>query len=152
MSSDIQVPPVNPMDLTDPLNAEQAAGTFDELPNPVSTSQVHDSAVSRAEKFERPRMSNERQDDESPPSKRVKLESPLSESIKFEANGDLSPKTTPSERQKGVAPIKAECVQMRLFPPTSLTILIDILCIHLGAEKTKAPPSTVLILTDMCLM
>ncbi|MCJ1350233.1 MAG: tRNA-dihydrouridine synthase 3 [Icmadophila ericetorum] len=102
------------MDLTDPLNAEQAAGTFDELPNPVSTSQVHDSAVSRAEKFERPRMSNERQDDESPPSKRVKLESPLSESIKFEANGDLSPKTTPSERQKGVAPIKAEYL---VYPP-----------------------------------
>lgn len=142
MSSDSRLPPGNPMEPTEPLDAGQAAGMRDELPNPGSTPQEHDSAVTRAEKFERPTLANERQDDESPPSKRVKLDS----------NDDLNPSTTPNERRKGVAPIKAECVPMRLFHPSSLTDLIGILYIHLGAERTRALRAPMLVPTETCLM
>ena len=95
--------PKNPLDPTEALNigAVVSETTVDTVPNPGTSLSVQDSALTKAEKFERPTSLTElNENDESPPQKRVKLSN--------EANG----RPTPSERQKGVAPIKAEYVSL----------------------------------------
>ena len=103
MSSIDVTAPGNPLDPSERLEPASSAGISDELPNPGSAIQEEDSAVTKAEKYERP--SSQRHDDEAPPSKRIRL-------------GESQPKIsglTPSERQKGVAPIKAEYL---VHPPS----------------------------------
>ena len=95
--------PKNPLDSSEALNraAEVSETIVDSVPNPGTSLTEQDSALTKAEKVERPTSLKElNEDNESPPQKRVKLSN--------EANS----RPTPSERQKGVAPIKAEYVSL----------------------------------------
>ena len=89
---------MNPLDPSKALNtrADASETTIDHVPNPGTSITAQDSALTKAEKIERPASLGE--DDDSPPQKRVKL------------GDETNDRPTPSERQKGIAPIKAEYV------------------------------------------
>lgn len=86
--------PRNPLEPAIKLDSESEL--LDKVVHPQQVPTNEDSAVTKAEKFERHGIADGME--ESPP-KRRKLES---------ENGMQNP--TPSERQKGVAPIKEESV------------------------------------------
>ena len=119
--------PTNPLDPSEVLNASTDVSdtTVDGVPNPGTALTAQDSALTKAEKIERPTSFDE--DAESPPQKRVKL-------------GDKSiDHSTPSERQKGVAPIKAEYVilSLLLYPHSrdSISLWKILLRCYLGSIK-----------------
>lgn len=107
---DSQVLLGNPLEPSEPLKAESSSGLLDAFPNPGSMPQEEDSTVTKAEKVER--LMAEERDDDAPPVKRIKLAGDNSEALlNGIKSGDGVPATsglTASERQKGVAPIKAE--------------------------------------------
>ena len=100
----------NPLEPSEPSKAEPLTELLDELPNPGSVPQEEDSTVTKAERVER--LEAEERKEESPPSKRIKLAGNDSEAClngtKPVTNDHEASGPTPSERQKGVAPIKAE--------------------------------------------
>ena len=92
--------PCNPLDPDGSLKAPSTEPSLHEISHPPQLPQVEDSAVTKAEKFERHGLLAGDDVTELPPSKRVKLDSDHS------FNSGHGPTT--SERQKGIAPIKAE--------------------------------------------
>ncbi|KAL9119672.1 MAG: hypothetical protein Q9187_003772 [Circinaria calcarea] len=113
---DSQVLLGNPLEPSEPLKAEPSSGLLDGCPNPGSIPQEEDSAMTKAEKVER--LMAEERDNDAPPVKRIKLDGDNSEALLNGIKpGDGVPAVsglTPSERQKGVAPIKAEFL---IYPP-----------------------------------
>ena len=103
MSSNGHADVANPIDPDTTLKPNVAPASVESLIHPQKAQEDEDSAVTKAEKFERHAASEH---DEEHPSKRVKLE-PSGDTLE----GDPSP--TKSERQKGVAPIKPESVCLR---------------------------------------
>ena len=99
-----QIVPLNPLDPEKPLKPSSAE-VGEETPHPAQPLYAEDSATTKAEKIERHGLMNgDRSDggvDESP-AKRVKLD------IESDGGSIERHEPTPSERQKGVAPIKAE--------------------------------------------
>ena len=90
----------NPLEPTTALIPEPVRGSTDSLIHPQAEVAPEDSAVTKAEKFERHAAAD---DFEESDAKRVKLD--------IEDDIDGSNETaTRRERQKGVAPIKAESV------------------------------------------
>lgn len=87
-------PPPNPLDPAIQLEESSNTNMLDKTVYPQQVPTAVDSAVTKAEKFERHGMAD---GVEASPSKRRKLDS---------KNGTQGP--TGSERQKGVAPIKTE--------------------------------------------
>lgn len=133
--------PGNPLNPSEPLEAEPSTGLPDELPNPGSVPQEEDSTVTKAEKVER--LQTKERNEEVPPSKRIKLAGNDSEvssnGIEPVTNDHKASGPTPSERQKGVAPIKAEYNSHRIF---SLIYgradwLLDFSYIHLAVDMTE---------------
>ncbi len=109
MSSNGYADVANPTDPETSLKPYVASKSIERVIHPQKTQEDEDSAVTKAEKFERHSAAEH---EEEHPSKRVKLETSV-ETLE----GDPSP--TKSERQKGVAPIKPESVclqQDRLSP------------------------------------
>jgi hypothetical protein len=87
--------PLDPVNGTEPLVA-QLPDSIEGQIHPAAAPAEEDSAVTKAEKYERHALDDRSHGDE-PPSKKVKLEA------------DQSPKAPkPVERIKGIAPIKAE--------------------------------------------
>ena len=110
MSQDSEGTPRNPLNLDEHLKV-----TVSDSPTvpPAHTllADEHDSAVTKAEKFESSGLAESHHGQEPPPSKRVKLDldPPFSETTAI-----------PVERVKGIAPIKAEHVdQCCIFHPLS---------------------------------
>ena len=104
----------------DPAKSLKAPKPIESLTHPQKTQEDEDSAVTKAEKFERHAAAEH---DEEHPSKRVKLES----------SGDTlegDPSLTNSERQKGVAPIKSEsvCLQQDVLSPGLTTYQVPCAC------------------------
>ena len=103
MSANYHADVANPIDPDTTLKPILAPEPIERSVHPQQNPEDEDSAVTKAEKFERHAASGHF---EEPPSKRVKLE-PNSDTLE----GDPGP--TKSERQKGVAPIRAESVFLR---------------------------------------
>lgn len=103
MSSNGHADVANPIDPETSLTPDAAPKTFERSIHPQKTQQDEDSAVTKAEKFERHAAAEH---EEEHPSKRVKLEM-------SGATHECNPSPTKSERQKGVAPIKSESVCVR---------------------------------------
>ena len=96
--------PPNPLDPENPLKPTPAE-VGEELPHPAQPLYAEDSATTKAEKIERHGLVNGDRSDagvEESPAKRIKLDIG-GDAGRVETQGPL-----PSERQKGVAPIKAE--------------------------------------------
>lgn len=85
---------VNPIDLNNVLRPEPETDVVERVVHPQTEQREEDSALTKAEKCERHGGLDEFEDS---PAKRVKLDMDSEES-----------RLTKSERQKGVAPIKAE--------------------------------------------
>ncbi|MCJ1309664.1 tRNA-dihydrouridine synthase 3 [Agyrium rufum] len=86
----------NPLDPSESLH-DNINGVQDDMPHLNVEPQPEDSAVTKAEKVERTLTADPDFSDDPRPSKRLKLES--------NGDGELA---TPSARQKGIAPVKAE--------------------------------------------
>ena len=131
----------NPLEPSEPLKAEPSMGLLAEAPNPASVPQEEDSAVTKAEKVER--LLAKEQDEEAPPSKRIKLAGSDSEAssngIKPVTDDHEGSGPTPSERQKGVAPIKAEynsdCRLSSIYGRAN--VLLDFSYIHLAVDMIE---------------
>lgn len=96
--------PPNPLDPEEPLKSTSAE-VGEETPHPAQPLYAEDSATTKAEKIERHGLTDGDRSDgavEESPAKRIKLDD--------ESDGGTieTHKPTPSERQKGVAPIKTE--------------------------------------------
>lgn len=96
---------------------------FEQLVQPQQASIEEDSAATKVEKIERHFIEGT---SEEPPTKRVKLES----------NEQVLEAQTKTERQKGVAPIKAESVNLDIFLiELSAHPILDFFCILLKRQK-----------------
>ena len=95
--------PPNPLEPAVKLQKPPNSGLIDQIIHPQQVPVAEDSAVTKAEKFERHGITDSDGIEESP-SKRRKI---LSE--------NESQRPTQSERQKGVAPIKSESVSSVSF-------------------------------------
>lgn len=95
--------PPNPLEPAIKLRDPSNSGLVDQNIHPLQVSAVEDSAVTKAEKFER-HGSTDADGVEESPSKRRKI---ISE--------NETQRPTRSERQKGVAPIKPESVSSTSF-------------------------------------
>jgi len=93
----------NPVDPSTDLKPELSSETVAKTVHPQQTRFDEDSAVTKAEKYER--HADARGIDELP-SKRIKLD-PTAGAVQIDQN------LTPSERRKGVAPVKAESASLR---------------------------------------
>lgn len=88
--------PPNPLDPVEKLKDPSLSNSADKSVHPQQIPSLEDSAVTKAEKYER--HGAEAFEEESP-SKRIKME---------RTHNDEGQGLTKSERQKGVAPIKSE--------------------------------------------
>lgn len=96
---------------------------FEQLVQPQEAPIEEDSAATKAEKIEQHFIEGT---SEEPPTKRVKLES----------NEQVLEAQTKTERQKGVAPIKAECVNLDIFLiELPAHPILDFFCILLKRQK-----------------
>ena len=95
--------PQNPLDPAVKLKDPPNSGLIDQIVHPQQPPAVEDSAVTKAEKFERHGITDADGIEESP-SKRRKL-----------VSENESQRPTQSERHKGVAPIKSESVSSISF-------------------------------------
>jgi len=96
-SMDVQINPLNPEST---LKAPPPESLREEA-HPPQTPYLEDSAVTKAEKFERHGLASEELGVEHPPAKRLKLDVENDEA-------PAAPNGQVRERQKGVAPIKLE--------------------------------------------
>lgn len=107
-----------------------SSNSFEQLIQPQQASIEENSAATKVEKIERHLIEGT---SEEPPTKRVKLES----------NEQVLEAQTKTERQKGVAPIKAESVNLDIFLiELSAHPILDFFCILLKKQKDsqlKAP-------------
>lgn len=97
---DAEAMPPKPLDPEKPVKSTPAE-VGEEVPHPPQPVYAEDSATTKAEKVERHELMNGDRSEggvEESPAKRIKLE--------FEGDGGRL--ETPGERQRGVAPIKAE--------------------------------------------
>lgn len=94
--------PSNPIERGLDLELPSTSKPFEQVVQPQQVPLEEDSAATKAEKIERHFIEGT---SEEPPTKRVKLES----------NEQVLEAQTKTERQKGVAPIKAECVNLDIF-------------------------------------
>ena len=90
--------PPNPLEPAVKLKEPPHSGLTDQIVHPQQAAAVEDSAVTKAEKFER-HGNTDADGIEEPPSKRRKL-----------VSENETRRPTQNERQKGVAPIKSESV------------------------------------------
>lgn len=117
MSSNGYADIANPIDPETRLKPNGASKSTESLIHPQKTQEDEDSAVTKAEKFERHAAAEHEVEH---PSKRVKLDS----------SGDThagGPDATKSERQKGVAPIKPEsvCLKQDILSPGLTTYQVS---------------------------
>lgn len=102
--------PSNPIERGLNLKLPSTSNPFEQVVQPQQAPLEEDSAATKAEKIERHFIEDT---SEEPPTKRVKLES----------NEQVLEAQTKTERQKGVAPIKAESVNLDIFLSSFLLTL-----------------------------
>lgn len=115
--------PSNPIERGLNLKLLSTSYPLEQLVQPQQAPLEEDSAATKAEKIERNFIEG---NSEEPPTKRVKLES----------NEQVLEAQTTTERQKGVAPIKAESVNLDIsFIELPAHPVLDFFCILLKRRK-----------------
>lgn len=115
--------PSNPIEQGLNLKLPSTSYPLEQLVQPQQAPLEEDSAATKAEKIERNFIEG---NSEEPPTKRVKLES----------NEQVLEAQTTTERQKGVAPIKAESVNLDIsFIELLAHPVLDFFCILLKRRK-----------------
>lgn len=120
---------LNPVDPSTNLRSEISSEPVAKIVHPQQTQFEEDSAVTKAEKYER---HADAQGVDELPSKRIKLDPSAGPE-------EIDQKLTRSGRRKGVAPVKAESVSLRRFVNCTLTCS-DSLCTHLVVRATAVLP------------